>query len=373
MGNGWSFAWRSYDAQYWGVPQRRLRIYAVLDLIDERAAEILFERESVRGDYATRHETGEKATADALGCADRSIGAWPVTARTLEARHDSSPCIDRGQNVVVQAAGFKAGQSGAGGIGYASEQMPTLAAEMSGTEPTTVYALQGTGIDRCDTAGCNGCGWREGESYTLTTIDRHGVCNGIDARNGCLNHETEPTIQAKANGGFSHNCIGPVLFDARGNGDGATAATVTGDHECRITDYTNIACYRMAAFGRYEHDETGSALKQRDYKDATDLVVSVAPPRRYIVRRLTPTECARLQGFPDWWGSIAEYDGDDAFWENVRKTHAEANGKQYRPSKNIRAWYGKLHTDASEYKMWGNGIALPCAEYVMKGIVEVTE
>ena len=94
----------------------------------------------------------------------------------------------------------------------------------------------------------------------------------------------------------------------------------------------------------------------------------------FIVRRLTPTECARLQGFPDCWGQPNEKteltDDEAAFWENVRKTHAKANGKKYKPISrdSLLKWYNGLHTDSSEYKMWGNGIALPCAEFVLEGI-----
>lgn len=98
---------------------------------------------------------------------------------------------------------------------------------------------------------------------------------------------------------------------------------------------------------------------------------------RYIVRRLTPTECARLQGFPDAWG-LPEHKDDFSdeeyrFWLNVRNTYAALNGKtvrQYTRRQMLR-WYNKLHTDSAEHKMWGNGIALPCALYVMQGIQDV--
>ena len=75
-------------------------------------------------------------------------------------------------------------------------------------------------------------------------------------------------------------------------------------------------------------------MKQRDYKDATDIVEDTSPNRRYVLRRLTPTECARLQGFPDWWT-----DGADG-------------------------------SDSAMYKMWGNGIALPCAADVLGRIAK---
>ena len=94
----------------------------------------------------------------------------------------------------------------------------------------------------------------------------------------------------------------------------------------------------------------------------------------YIVRRLTPTECARLQGFPDDWGHPDHKedftDEEYRFWLNVRNTHAAINGKAVKTytKEQLLTWYNGLHTDSSEYKMWGNGIALPCALYVMQGI-----
>lgn len=96
----------------------------------------------------------------------------------------------------------------------------------------------------------------------------------------------------------------------------------------------------------------------------------------YIVRRLTPTECGRLQGFPDGWDNFPEKedftDEEYRFWLDVRKTHAEINGKTVREwtRKQMLSWYNKLHTDSSEYKMWGNGIALPPAVYCMQGIAD---
>lgn len=97
----------------------------------------------------------------------------------------------------------------------------------------------------------------------------------------------------------------------------------------------------------------------------------------YIVRRLTPTECARLQGFPDWWGQIDHKDDftdeEYTFWLDVRNTWAEINGKQVKEytKEQMLKWYNGLHTDSAEYKMWGNGLALPCAVFVMEGICRV--
>ena len=95
---------------------------------------------------------------------------------------------------------------------------------------------------------------------------------------------------------------------------------------------------------------------------------------QYIVRRLTPTECARLQGFSDDWGHPDPKDDftdeEYRFWLDVRNTHAAINGKVVKEytEHQMLTWYNKLHTDSAEYKMWGNGIALPPALYCMQGI-----
>lgn len=136
-----------------------------------------------------------------------------------------------------------------------------------------------------------------------------------------------------------------VVYDARGNGEGGVVPTITGDHENRITDYTALAVEKretfvQPSFGQFKQDDKAQALKASDGKrvDPGAVVLEPAePPRKYIVRRLTPLECCRLQGFPDWW-----VDG--------------ANG-----------------SDSAIYKMWGNGIALPCAYDVLNRIAEEHE
>ena len=211
-----------------------------------------------------------------------------------------------------------------------------------------------------------------------------------------------------------------LIYDARGNGDGKTAPTITGDHNNRVTDYTacivepetyclqgsmigradkngpqgdgvneNISftlnatdrhgvAYAMQAFGDYKQSDIASGIKARDCKDATDLIVK-QEKQKYCVRRLTPTECARLQGFPDEWGHPDKKteltDAEYIFWLDVRNTHAAINGKTIREytKAQMLIWYNKLHTDSAEYKMWGNGIALPPALYVMQGIAEEAE
>lgn len=173
-----------------------------------------------------------------------------------------------------------------------------------------VYRLQGNGIERSDTAGCCGKGWAEDTSYTLNTIDRHAVA------------------------------------------------------------------YSQQAYDEYVEADKGSTLKARGgtYGGGSENIV-VEP--QYIVRRLCPVECARLQGFPDAWGHPDHKDDltdeEYAFWLKVRNDWATINGKKVKEYKEYQMlkWYNCLHTDSAEYEMWGNGIALPNALYVMEGIAEV--
>ncbi len=343
VGDGYSVAWRTLDAQYWGVPQRRKRIYLVADFTGRRAGEILFKPEGLRGDLPQSNETGQEVTTDAVGSVDGSSGVEGVI-------YEPASLLDENWNESEIKNALRANAS-----------------KSSHAIVQPVIALQANGIDRADTAGCNGCGWRENESYTLNMIDRHAVCY----------QEKIGALQARDYKGVGNQYVGEdklvvECYDARGNGDGETACTITGDHQNRITDYTAVAVqktYTMQRSDEYQECNVASTQSARQYKSATDLVVE--KKRKYIIRRLTPTECARLQGFPDWWGHLAPYNPADAeFWEDVRKTHAEINGKKYKPAKNLKKWYDKLHTDSAEYKMWGNGIALPNAEYVIRGIAE---
>ncbi len=120
-------------------------------------------------------------------------------------------------------------------------------------------------------------------------------------------------------------------------------------------------------------EEQAPTLMARDFKDPA------AVNRGYSVRRLTPTECARLQGFPDWWCADLDTpeptEADIAFWTEVWETHRKIMGTSTKPkSRNqIVKWLRYPHSDAAEYKMWGNGVALPCVFFVLAGIVWSTQ
>lgn len=265
-GNGWSLAYRVFDAQYWGVPQRRRRIYLVADFRGQRAGEILLKPEGLRRNSAQSGTHGQETAR----CAKNSVG----TAIGGVDRYNQSFLPGLAQTLRASGGG---------------DCTPTVLA------PVAVYCHQGNGIDRA------------GKCLTAYSFDSLSS-NSMKSKNphsGCRAVEIAKTL------------------------------------------------------------DTG-------YPDP-----SKNQGGQHIVRRLTPTECARLQGFPDWWGEIPKKDNltDDeyTFWLNVRNTYAKINNKTTKEysKEQMLSWYNKLHSDSSEYKMWGNGIALPNALYVMQGIAEV--
>lgn len=120
-------------------------------------------------------------------------------------------------------------------------------------------------------------------------------------------------------------------------------------------------------------EELASTLMATDYKDPP--LINDKDEADYIVRRLTPTECARLQGFPDWWcadlGEENPTDDEIAFWRDVFETHRKVvtHAKKPKTDKQIRKWLTDPYSDSAEYKLWGNGVALPCVHFVLAGIV----
>ena len=183
-------------------------------------------------------------------------------------------------------------------------------------EKEPAYALQGSMIGRADKNGPQGSGINEDVSFTLTEADRHAVAAPADEH-----------------------------YSASKN-----------------------------SFFMNPSKEQAGTLVATDYKDPP--IVNDTPNDEpvYIVRRLTPTECARLQGFPDWWCSdlaIPEpTDEELAFWTEVWETWRGVTKPDGKPKteKQIRKWLADPYTDAAEYKLWGNGCALPCVYFVLSGI-----
>lgn len=287
-GNGWSLAWRQLDAQYWGVPQRRKRIALVADFGGQRAAEILFERTSLSGNP------------------DESVPTWKEIARlaaNCPAGNDSVVGGTIPINTQIATRYIPMGERTGLGIGEDGDPAYTLQANH---EHGVCYCIAGNIIDRSETAGANGSGVKENQSYTLNTVDR-------------------PAVAYK-------------VFDARGNGDGRTCPTITGDHENSITDYTAIAVERKTfneqSFSHYKESDKSSTLKAKAGNIGNGSECMIAEKTiRWIVRRLTPVECERLQGFPDNYTNIGDW--------------TDSKGKK------------RKYADSPRYKALGNSIALP--------------
>lgn len=370
MGDGWSIAWRVLDAQYWGVPQRRRRIYLVADFAGGRAAKILFERENLRGDTAPGGAPGQGAAADAqdgAGAANRAGNCpaiiYPDVAHTLNARYDGSPQPDKGNGAnIVVTAGFMGGQgSKAGGLGYKEELAPTLKASPSGgnTVPDIVYYSDDSGQDAKKQY------LFENHSQDARYTGPLEVSPMLPAHLGTGGNNTPYVVENET----SAYCMGNGQLNQISMAEQANTLDCMHDRQAVVVFDKEVYNSSVHATGAHYIAEGGPVPTLR----------TSCPPgvcAHYIVRRLTPTECARLQGFPDTWGwpnAKAELDAEDyAFWLTVRNTHAVINGKaarDYTPEQMLR-WYNKLHTDSAEYKMWGNGIALPCARYVMEGVAQ---
>lgn len=281
-GNGWSLAWRQLDAQYWGVPQRRKRIALVVDFGGQRAAEILFERTGVSGHL------------------DESIKAWEATP----------------------------GHSQASTSGHDSERKTDVVYALDCINAKVIQEKSGT---LC--AKSNG-------GYSLNF--QNPIAYTVKIRSGCDGGGKGALVQTEKSATLStlqdQALFQPVVYDARGNGDGRTCPTITGDHENRITDYTAIAIERKTfneqSFSHYKESNKCSTLKAKAGNIGNGSECLVAEKTiRWIVRRLTPVECERLQGYPDDYTNIGDW--------------TDSNGKKHK------------YADSPRYKALGNSIALP--------------
>ena len=432
-GDGWSIAYRVFDAQYWGVPQRRRRIYLVADFRGECAGEILFKRQGLRGYFeegrtpwkGIAHDAERSsATDDSKGipCAlDRPITFEPGIAQregghiyegvcgTLRANagdnqmacaysvenHPADSRVNLDESGKVQTLTSRMG-TGGGNVPMVMEVLGLDRASFNqgknaqfdfsitedGTEPTLTargpgavcYCLQDKAIGRKEANSCHGLGVAEETSYTLTGIDRHAVVYAVDQGGGkssCSVTEGIAHTLTRTNDGSPVVCTDVGWLNSEDNQSPTLLARMHKDP--RLVSYWDGG----QTAGTLTANNAGGNQRMPD-KENFNAIIESRPPR-YIVRRLTPTECARLQGFPDNWGhpdikekfTKEEYE----FWLDTRNTHAIINGKatKHYTKDQMLSWYNKLHTDGAEYKMWGNGIALPNALYVMQGIADTME
>ena len=433
VADNFSLAWRVFDAQYWGVPQRRKRIYLVADFAGGSAGKILFESEGVSGYTPQGFRPWQGATgtseegAGAAGCVclndqgGRRMDVTEGVAATLRAEnHGHPPCV-------MGAAGFCTEHSAqARGIGYEEETSPTLRA---GTVPATVYenhsqdtrytgpletaptvnATYGMGgnnqpfvVETPKTlkirSGCDGGGkgalLQENKSATLGCSNDqtvfvpkvYGICSkqshsmlSDNPHSGFYEADTSRCLD-RSGGNPTCNQGGMAVVAVQGSmigradKNGPQGSGVNEDVSFTLDAADRHAVAYCMTTGTYTQmlKEQSPSLMARDYKDPP--VVNETEPE-YIVRRLTPTECARLQGFPDWWcaglGTDKPTEEEIEFWTEVFETHRSVMGTSSKPkSRNqIIKWLKNPHSDSAEYKMWGNGVALPNVYFVLSGIV----
>ena len=393
VADDFSLAWRVFDAQYWGVPQRRKRIYLVADFAGGSAGKILFESEGVSGYTPQGFRPWQGAArafaegAGASGCVclnDQGGSRMDVTedvAATLRAEnHGHPPCV-------MGAAGFCTEHSAqARGIGYEKETSPTLRA---GTVPAAVYenhsqdtrytgpletaptvnATYGMGgnnqpfvVETPKTlkirSGCEGGGKgtliQDNKSATLGCNNDqalfvpkvYGICSkdsnamkSDNPKSGFYEAETSRCLDANGGnptcnqGGMAVVALqGSMIGRADKNGPQGSGVNEGVSFTLDAADRHAVA-YCMTT-GTYIQalEEQSPTLMARDYKDPP--VVNETEPE-YIVRRLTPTECARLQGFPDWWCARLETDEpteeEIEFWTEVFEIHRSVMGTSSKP------------------------------------------
>lgn len=369
VGNGFSVAWRTFDAQYWGVPQRRMRIYLVADFTGASASKILFESEGVSGYSAESFRAWQETS--------RSFGdCFEETGSGLMFENHSQDTRYTGPLDVAQTVSATYG-TGGNNQPFVIEKFPKVygicskhSNSMMSDNPNSGFYEADTArtIDTSNQSPCknqggmvviegngsrpshHGDGYKASETmYTLNCTENHAVSYGIGrpAMNQCYNarfsfqieEETSPTLVASGAGGIAH----PVYSSSK------------------------------ASFFTAAEKEKANTLVASDYKDPP-LVNDSTPEIEYIVRRLTPQECALLQGMPTWWcddlGTENPTDTQIDWWQNVFETYNQAIGKECKPKsrKQIEKWLKDPYSDSAAYKMWGNGIAACNAWFVLAGI-----
>ena len=410
VGDEFSVAWRLLDSQFWGVPQRRKRIYLVADFGGTSAGKILFESEGMSG-YS---QESQRAWQEAARCS--AEGTRETIDYIAIENHPTDGRVKINEDNIVETLASRMGTGGNNvpllmeqircfdvrftSLGtknvransYETETSRTI--DTGGNSPDSnqggvaVVAIEGNG----QRPSHHGDGYAESDAmYTLNATEQHGVAYD----NKVISIDRESFNCGKnfnRNLGITDDGISPTL---KATGPDAVAEP---------TYSTSKASYHMEA-----EEELANTLVATDYKDppivndrpsygfypqmkaecvtmteetSGCLVNGTNPGYQngviepdYIVRRLTPIECARLQGFPDFWCSNLENaepaNYEIEYWKGIFDTYNNAIGKTSKPKndKQIVKWLNDPYSDSAAYKMWGNGVALPCVVFVLSGIV----
>lgn len=313
MGGRWSVVWRTHDAQHWGVPQRRRRISVVADFGGDTASEIQFDGESLPGDITASGASGEgfAETAEAgASYAVRIRGGCDGGGKGALVQTEKSGTLGTGNDQTIFCMATQQGGSEL----RTDDRAPTLtaAAGMSGNNQPVVCAEFKLG----NSEQARSIGYQEELSPTL-----NAECGG-----------NKPAVVAPAVAlDMTHAC--DVIRECGEQVPALQARMGTGGNQVPLT-------YSRQAIGEYKESSTGSTCSARDFKDSTDLAIT-----HMVVRRLTPMECERLQGFPDGWTDIGD-------WVKTDKRGREIKVKG--------------SADSPRYKALGNSIALPFWDWMLR-------
>lgn len=329
VADDYSIAWRTYDAQYWGVPQRRKRIYIVADFTGRRAGHIQFERESLCGNFAQGSGEGQRTAGSPAG--DAGTPGEGVDLYNGRLTWEIATSITASIGAIVPKA--------------------------------TVYGLSAKDSNAWKSSNPHsGCY----EAEATRTLDTHGG-NPTCAQGGNIIVQEARVFE---NHGQDSRCrelgdIGETVAAKYGTGGNNTPIVVEGKpYSIGNGQVHDLGLDEKAKTLSCMHDQQAIITAQEEHGYP------------YRARRLTPLECSRLQGYPDWW--VAGLDEPEPTeeevdaWAAIFETHRKIIAPNIKPKtrNQVRKWLKHPQSDSAEYRMWGNSLAIPCAYTVLAGIAE---
>ena len=395
LAESYSLAWRVLDAQYWGVPQRRKRIFLVADFDGRRAGKILFESEGLSGYSAESLRAWQRtagSAADGFGTAGlclcdqggERIDILKERTATLRAEAHHPPCVlenhpadsrlQISENGKVQTLTSRCG-TGGGNVPLLMDTPKTLKIRCGKAGGGKGSLIQ---ENKSATLSCNNDQTVfQPKAYGISSFSSNAMLSG-NPHSGIYEADTARTLDtsdqspSKNQGGIavleSYALQGSMIGRSDQNGPQGGGVNKEVAFTLNATDHHAVYAASTGNFSS-AFRETTPTLLARDHKDPS--IVSSG----YAVRRLTPQECARLQGFPDQWCSDLasenpteeEIDRWAAIFEEYRKVAKPDSRSKSR--KMVQKWLQDPYRDAAEYRLWGNGICLNVAVFVLAGIV----
>ena len=367
MGNGYALAWRVLDAaQGWGVAQRRKRVFVVLDLAGGRAGEVLFESEGLSGYTPPGGEARKGAAGGAARCAGAAGFCYESgeASRGIGYQEEESPTLRcwKPPGVAVREPPLTLKiRSGCAGGGKGALIQHEMSATLGCHNDQTLFAPKAFGVGSDKSKGMLSANPKSGfyEAATSRTLDRSGG-------NACCNQGGMVVVSPAYS-------IRPMVNTQTQQEQ--TPSLMARDSKDPLLVSLPSYCLDRACFTSGENAQYRLSVRA---EVAATLVAEgpgaiSAPPEEYLVRRLTPLECCRLQGFPDGWTEHLETEepGEQeiARWVGVFEDWYRAQGKAARASPGrVAKWLKDPHSDAAQYKAYGNSVAVPCVFFVLAGI-----